>query len=108
VRGLVARFLERLGYAVLEASDGIEALEITDRLEGEIDLLLTDVVMPRMNGRELADEMRLRHPETKILFTSGYPADTMIRRGIADGAVAFIQKPYLAEELLRKLRATLA
>jgi PAS domain S-box-containing protein len=109
VRGLVARFLERLGYAVLEASDGIEALEITDRLEGEIDLLLTDVVMPRLGGAELAERMLKRFPGMPVLFVSGYTENNehLLRAGSLRGGIQYLQKPFSTEVLAHKLRELL-
>jgi PAS domain S-box-containing protein len=108
LRPIVAEMLELYGYTVIAAADGIDALEAAERHEGAIDLLLTDIVMPRMNGRELSEQLMAKHPGMKVLFTSGYPADTIIRHGIAEARVAFIQKPYIGSELLTKIRTTLA
>ena len=107
LRPLVAEVLESYGYTVIAAANGDEALALTRAQARTIDLLLTDMVMPEMNGRELSERLLASHPETKVLFTSGYPSDTIIRRGIADARVAFIQKPYLGAELLTKIRETL-
>jgi two-component system cell cycle sensor histidine kinase/response regulator CckA len=107
LRPLVAEVLRSYGYTVLTAADGVEAIELVERQPGPIDLLLTDVVMPNMNGRELAETLVAGDPRLKVLFTSGYPSDTIIRHGIAEAQVAFIQKPYLADELAGKIRATL-
>jgi two-component system, cell cycle sensor histidine kinase and response regulator CckA len=108
LRPLVIELLEGYGYTVLAAADGLEALAVAERYAGGIDLLLTDVVMPNMNGRELSEALGPQHPEMKILFTSGYPSDTIIRHGISDARIEFIQKPYLGDELLAKIRSTLA
>ncbi len=109
LRPLVADVLESYGYRILTATDGIEALELARKEETpEIDLLLTDVVMPRMNGRELAEKLTALQPQLRTLYTSGYPSDTVLRHGIAEARAAFIQKPYLAEELARKIREILA
>jgi CheY-like chemotaxis protein len=70
-------------------------------------LLLTDVVMPGMNGRELAETLLETRPQLGVLFTSGYPSDTVVRRGIADASAAFIEKPYLPDELAAKVREVL-
>ena len=108
VRPLVAEVLESYGYTVLAAVDGIEALALAAAHEGPIDVLLTDVVMPRMSGRELADRLVVARPELRLLFTSGYPADTVLRHGIAESRVDFIQKPFVADELAAAIRRVLA
>jgi len=107
VRPLVARVLESHGYRVLLAADGAEALELAERERGPIDLLLTDIVMPGMNGQELAERLASLRPGLRVLFTSGYPGDTIVRRGITEARAAFIQKPYLADDLARKVRQVL-
>ncbi len=107
LRPIVTEMLELHGYTVFPAADGAEALALAEQHNGAIDLLLTDVVMPGMNGRELAEQLVARYPAIKVLFTSGYPSDTVIRLGIADARVAFIQKPYVGHELLAEIRTTL-
>lgn len=102
VRRLSAEFLSELGYLTLEASNGTEALRLLDSRD-DIDLLFTDVVMPGMNGRQLANEARRRKPELKILFTSGYTRDAMVQGGIADPDVFLISKPFTIEQLAAKL-----
>jgi CheY-like chemotaxis protein len=104
LRPMIAEMLEPYGYTVLLAADGVEALAVADRHPGPIDLLLTDVVMPRLNGRELSEQLVAKNPETRVLFSSGYPADTVIRAGIAEARVAFIQKPYISGDLVAKVR----
>ena len=106
VRRLVARTLQSHGYHVIEASSPAQALQTIEE-RTEFDLLLTDVVMPGMNGRQLAETLLAERPTLRVLFTSGYPADTMIRHGIADGSAAYIGKPYLPIELARKVREVL-
>jgi PAS domain S-box-containing protein len=108
VRSLATEMLEASGYTILAAADGSEALALARAHPGGIDLLLTDIVMPGMNGRELAEQLVRIDPGVRVLFTSGYPADTIIRHGITEGRVAFIQKPYAGSELLSKIRSTLA
>jgi signal transduction histidine kinase len=108
VRLLVTEMLTSFGYTVLDAQNSTEAFEIVANHDGQIDLLLTDVVMPELNGRELADELLASRPGLKVLFTSGYPADTIVRNGIADAGIEFIQKPYLANELAQKIRSLLS
>jgi two-component system cell cycle sensor histidine kinase/response regulator CckA len=107
VRRLVVQILEPHGYTVIAASDGLEALELAQRTPHRIDLLLTDVVMPRLSGRELAERLAVQLPSLKVLFTSGYPADTVVRHGIAEARVAFIQKPYAVDDLLFVVRQAL-
>jgi CheY-like chemotaxis protein len=107
VRQLVAAILEPAGYTVVSATNGVEALELARDALHPIDLLLTDVVMPYMNGRELAELVAAEYQGLKVLFTSGYPADTIVRRGIAEARVAFIQKPYSGDDLLLTVRQTL-
>ncbi len=106
VRAVVRRALERSGYAVLVASDPIDALRIADET-ADIDLLLTDVVMPQMNGRELAERVRARRPDTRVLFMSGYTDDAILRHGVLDEGVPFLQKPVTPGSLTRSVRQTL-
>jgi PAS domain S-box-containing protein len=108
VRRVLAALIERLGYQVLSAADGIQALEVSRTHRGTIDLLITDIMMPRMHGRELSERLAKTRPETRVLFTSGYADDDIIERGLLDPRTAFIQKPFSIEELAEKMRATLA
>jgi CheY-like chemotaxis protein len=107
LRPIVAEMIEPHGYTVLRAADGLEALTVAAQHAGKVDLVLTDVVMPRLNGRELSERLLEQNPETKVIFTSGYPADAIVRAGIAEARVAFIQKPYTAVDLLSKIRGML-
>jgi len=107
LRTLIAQGLESYGYTVLDASGGPEALRIAAEHNGSIALLITDVVMPGMSGGELARRLAVASPGVKVLYTSGYPADTVVRHGIADQSAAFIEKPYLPDELARTIRAVL-
>ncbi len=107
VRDLAATALTALGYRVLAVATADEALALAESRLGDFDLLLTDVVMPGMNGRELADRLVAARPGLKVLFTSGYPADTILRLGIAESAVSFIEKPYLPDQLGRAVRSSL-
>ena len=86
------------------AVDGDRGARARGRAPGAIDLLLTDVVMPRMSGRELADRLLVARPELRVLFMSGYPADTVVRHGVAESRVAFIQKPFVADDLAAAIR----
>jgi CheY-like chemotaxis protein len=107
IRTLVAAILARDGHAVLEAQNGVEALEVAEAHAGPIDLLLTDVVMPRMGGRELAERLVRLRPETKVLFMSGYPDDELGVEGVLPDHVAFLAKPFTPEGVSRKVRELL-
>jgi two-component system cell cycle sensor histidine kinase/response regulator CckA len=107
VRDLGVRILKDLGYRVMQARNGGEALAVAQKYGERIDLLLTDVVMPGMSGGELATQMVLLRPETKVLFTSGYTDDAIVHHGILDEGVSFIGKPYTPERLARKVREVL-
>ena len=100
-------FLEDLGYNVLPAGTPKEALELSGRHSGDIHLLLTDVVMPGMNGRKLADLILADRPDIKVIFMSGYTADVIIERGVLDQNKAFITKPFSQNELALKVRSLL-
>jgi len=104
VRALAARILHERGYNVLEASDGKEALRIVGEYAGKIDLIITDVVMPGMSGRELVSKIEVLHPGIKTLYISGYTDDVIVHHGILDSNVAFLQKPFTNESLARKVR----
>ena len=108
VRRVLTALIERLGYEVLAATDGIQALEVSRTYRGTIDLLITDIMMPRMHGRELSERLAETRPETRVLFTSGYADDDIIERGLLSPHTAFIQKPFSIDELSDKMRATLA
>jgi two-component system cell cycle sensor histidine kinase/response regulator CckA len=107
VRNLCVQILERLGYKVVQARDGAEAIALAQGYGDRIDLLVTDVVMPGMNGAELATQLVLHHPEMKVLFTSGYTDDAIVRHGVLDEGVSFIGKPYTPLALARKVREVL-
>ena len=107
VRELARDILETSGYAVLEARHGDEALEICERHSGTIHLMLTDVVMPGMNGRELAEQLARLRPETKVLYTSGYTDNAVVLHGVLDGRAVFLQKPFTPDALSRKVREVL-
>jgi PAS domain S-box-containing protein len=107
VRKLAGEVLRQYGYRVLEAANGGAALLICERQEEPIQLLVTDVVMPEMGGRELADRLRLLRPEMKVLFMSGYTDDAIVHQGVLDEGVNFIQKPFTPDALARKLREVL-
>ena len=108
LRKLAGEFLESSGYRVLTAQDGAEALEVSDKHEGPIHLVMTDVVMPKMNGWELAKHLAIRRPEAKVLYVSGYADDAVVRQGLLDPEVPFLRKPFTLDTLARKLREVLA
>ena len=107
VRELAARVLRQQGYTVLEVANGPEALRLVRGYDHKIDLLLTDVIMPQMNGQMLAEELKILRPETKVLFTSGYTHNSIMRRGVLKPGVRFIQKPFSPLDLTRKVREIL-
>jgi len=92
VRRVVTGILRKNGYTVLDAGSGPEALAIFERYEGPIDLLITDVVMPELNGRQLADMITAKHPRVAVLYMSGYTKDIIARRGVLESGVSFIEK----------------
>ena len=107
VRKLATRVLEKQGYTVLSAEDGSLALEIERAYAGEIQLLLSDVIMPRMNGPALAERLLRRHPRLKVLYVSGYTDNPVVRQSTLDPRVAFLAKPYTPLSLARKVRDVL-
>jgi two-component system cell cycle sensor histidine kinase/response regulator CckA len=107
VRNLTRRVLEGHGYAVLAARDGEEALRLATEHAGPIHLLLTDVVMPSMSGRQLAERLVSARSEMKVLYLSGYTNDAIVHHGMLDPGIAFLQKPFTPEALVRKLREVL-
>jgi PAS domain S-box-containing protein len=104
VRQLTAQVLERQGYKVLEAANGKETLAVCEKYNGQIHLMVTDVVMPGMSGRELAERIKSFHSEIKVLYTSGYADDTIVHYGVRRDGVNYIQKPFTMEGLARKVR----
>lgn len=107
VRQLVRETLEAKGYRVTEAENGESGLRAAAKLDGTIDLLITDVVMPGMSGRELAQQLLKLRPETKVLYLSGYTEDTIVSEGSIESGTAFLQKPFTLQSLLRKVREVL-
>ncbi len=107
VRQLVARVLRDLGYEVFATSSGDEALAFSDSFDREIDLLVTDVVMPGMSGSELAEILTEKRPKTRVLFMSGYTDEAIVHHGVLDGVAEFIGKPFTPQELAHKIRGVL-
>jgi CheY-like chemotaxis protein len=107
LRELVREWLTGIGYVVLEAKGGAEALEISRSYSGSIDLLLTDVVMPGMSGRQLAERLTPSRPGMRVLYVSGYTTDAIVHHGVLQPGVAFLQKPFTRAALAQKLRETL-
>ncbi len=107
VRGLAARILAEAGYRVVEAPSGDEALRRAREGEDAIDLLLTDVIMPQMNGRDLARQMRALQPAIKVVFLSGYPDEAIAHHGVLRPGVSLVEKPFSARSLMSVVRAVL-
>ena len=109
VRSVTRQLLERNGYTVLEAADGRTALSLINGEQDRVhvDLLLTDVIMPGMSGRELADQMKARRPQLRVLFMSGYTDDAVVRHGMLEPGLAYLEKPFRPPVLLRKVREVL-
>ncbi|MGH1346303.1 MAG: ATP-binding protein [Nannocystales bacterium] len=107
VRRAVSRILRARGYDVLEAVHGGDALEVAGEHGQQIDLVLTDVIMPEMGGRELAERLTVRWPGLKVVYMSGYTDDAVVHQSVLDEGVAFVQKPFTPSALLSKIRAVL-
>ncbi|MDK9707159.1 MAG: transporter substrate-binding domain-containing protein [Desulforhopalus sp.] len=107
ILGMTCEMLKQMGYQVLTAGSPAEGLRQASEYQGKIDLLLTDVIMPVMNGWELAGQLRERQPSLKLLFTSGYTADVIADHNVLDENVQFIQKPFTMQELSSKVRTAL-
>src|SRR2546428_2824397 len=107
LRELIRQMLEMNGYTVIAACDGLEAIEICKRHEGLIHLMLSDVVMPQMGGRELAQRLATVRPDMKVLYMSGYTSNAIVHHGILDPGTLFIQKPFTPDSLARKVREVL-
>jgi two-component system, cell cycle sensor histidine kinase and response regulator CckA len=108
VRRMALTILTNLGYRTIEARSGEEALMLAEKHRGKIDLLMTDIVMPGMNGRELSEQLAALCPALKTLFTSGYTEDVIVRHGVIESGLNFIGKPYSLRALAEKIREVVA
>ena len=108
VRRLISAILEGYGYRVLQVSNGPDALALAGQHPETIHLLLTDVVLPFMNGRILADRLMADRPDLKVLFVSGYTEETIGHHGVLDSGLMYLPKPFRPEELAAKVREALA
>ena len=109
LRALNARGLASRGYTVLEAGNGVEAIEVLEKIDGRIDLVVSVVVMPEMDGPTLLRELRSRDPDLKIIFVSGYAEDAFQKHLPADGSqFAFLAKPFTLKQLVAAVKETLA
>jgi CheY-like chemotaxis protein len=104
VRAIARRILSSLGYTVLEARHGADALRISEKHPGPLHLLVTDVVMPEMSGRDLSRHIRAQRPGLPILYISGYTDDELLRRGILETGAQLLRKPFLPAELARVVK----
>ncbi len=107
VRRLANEMLSRQGYKVIEAASGREALRLWDEHKNEIDLVLTDVIMPQMSGPEMANKLKAAHPGLKVIYMSGYAGDVIAKHGVSEASTDFIHKPFTLEVLARKVRSVL-
>jgi DNA-binding response OmpR family regulator len=107
VRDLSEEVLEDYGYAVIAAPNGQEGLRICRAFDGEIDLMITDVVMPQMSGRELAESVAVLRPDARVLYMSGFTNDAVVRHGVLVDDMCFIQKPFSPDALALKVRSVL-
>ena len=107
LRELARIFLEGYGYKVLEASGADQAIDSADNFDGPIHLLLTDVIMPGMSGRQLAEQVLSRRPQTKIVYMTGYTDDMVVQHKVLEPGVQLLQKPFSKTDLALKVRSTL-
>ena len=108
LRALNARGLASRGYTVLQAGNGVEAIDVLEKSDGKVDLVVSDVVMPEMDGPTLFRELRNRNPDLKIIFVSGYAEDAFQKHLPADGQFDFLPKPFTLKQLVAKVKETMA
>jgi two-component system, cell cycle sensor histidine kinase and response regulator CckA len=107
LRSLAQRILAASGYKVFTAANGWEALRLCEGMQERVDLMLTDVIMPGMSGRELAERLTQAHPQLKVVYMSGYTGNGILHQGVLDPEMPFVEKPFRGEELMRRVRETL-
>ena len=107
MRNLLKEILSAVGYHIKETSDGSEALEVFHRNRDDINLLILDVIMPKMNGKKAYEKIKKLKPDIKVIFMSGYNADVIHKRGMLEVGLNFISKPIAPGELLKKVREIL-
>jgi two-component system cell cycle sensor histidine kinase/response regulator CckA len=107
VRAVVGKMLESLEYRVLPAGGGEDALALAEAFDGPIDLLVSDLVMPGLGGRQVAERLRQSNPDTAVLYMSGYSDEAVVRRGVVDPNASFLQKPFATADLARRVREIL-
>lgn len=107
ILNLVEKMLKGLGYRVLSSASPIDAIQLAKENTGEINLLITDVVMPEMNGRELSEQIIALYPNLKVLFMSGYTANIIAHRGVLEDNISFISKPFSKKDIAVKIREVL-
>ncbi len=107
VRAVTVRALRQAGYRVLVAAAGAEALQIAAREASQVDLLVTDVIMPGLDGRAVADELRRRRPGLRVLYVSGHAEEVIANRGVLEPGTEFLPKPFTEASLLARVRAVL-
>ncbi len=108
LREMVEELLEGQGYKVLSAANSYEATELCSTYRGQVDLLLTDVVMPKTSGQELARRLRPMRRRMRVLYMSGYPPETIVKHGVLEPGTAFLEKPFTPDVLAKKVRAVLS
>ena len=108
VRHMTQEILQSNGYSVLDASNGNVAVQVSAEHKGIIDLMLTDVVMPQLGGRELAEKLSVTRPGMKVLYMSGYTDDAIVHHGVLDGRASFLEKPFTPDALARKIKEVLS
>jgi len=107
LRNLARKILERYGYSVMKAENGEDALKVSEEHDGSIDLLITDVVMPKMSGKETAEQLQPLYPQMKVIYMSGYTDDAIVHHGVLAPGLNFLEKPFTPEDLARKVREVL-
>ena len=107
IRDFVGEVLKTRGYTVLEARDGEDALQVVDRYREPLHLVLTDVMMPKLGGRELVTRLLARHPHLGVLYMSGYPDDALGARGVLEAGAILLAKPFTLQQLVAKVRQVL-